>query len=110
MDLMQLRQTLEQIVKLVDATSMRARLSTEEAAKLLGFPAHDIPVLVQAKLLKPLGSPAPNAPKYFAKCEVQALANDPAWLDKATRAVSKFWKEKNRRRKDSTLGEAQEDA
>jgi hypothetical protein len=32
----------------------------------MGFTPHDIPTLVRAGLLKPLGRPTPNAVKYFA--------------------------------------------
>ena len=75
-----------------------ARIDSKHVAKLLGVSAHDIPVLVRARLLKPLGNPAPNSPKYFAACIIVNLANDPDWLDRATRAVAQFWKQKNARR------------
>lgn len=76
-----------------------ARLNVETTAKRLGFQAHDIPVLIKAKLLKPLGNPMPSSPKYFASCLIEELARDVAWLDKATRAVSRHWKCKNQQRK-----------
>jgi hypothetical protein len=72
-----------------------ARLDATQTAKLLGFQPHDIPVLMAAKLLKPLGRPAPNAPKYFAACEIDVLSTDRKWLDKATTEVTDFWKAKN---------------
>ncbi|MBI4659754.1 MAG: hypothetical protein HY735_13015 [Verrucomicrobia bacterium] len=75
-----------------------ARLDTRQAAQVLGFNEHDIPILIRAKLLKCLGQAAPNAPKYFASCEVQELAADPDWLHKATKAISSHWREKNERR------------
>ena len=62
---------------------------------MLGFASHDIPILVKAQLLKPLGSPAPNAPKYFSAVYVEGLTKDTVWLSKATKAVSKHWKSKN---------------
>jgi len=37
---------------------------------LLGFQEHDITPLVAAKLLTPLGKPAPNAPKYCAAIDL----------------------------------------
>jgi hypothetical protein len=86
--------------KLASMNSKLGRVSMEEAAGILGFGVHDIPVLAQHKLLRPLGVPAPNAPKYFAACVLLKLANDPIWLDKATRAVSNYWKKKNRRRRE----------
>lgn len=76
-----------------------ARLNVRAAAERLGFPPHDIPILVRSGLLKPLGNPPPNAPKYFARCVVEALAIDVQWLDKATRIVSKHWHDRNYRNK-----------
>ena len=77
-----------------------ARVDAARAAKYLGVNAHDIPTLCRARLLKPLGSPAPSAPKYFATCELIRLANDVAWLDKATRAITQFCRNKNGHRAD----------
>jgi hypothetical protein len=74
-----------------------ARLTSEEAGWALGFASHDIPILVKAKLLKPLGSPTPNAPKYFSAVDVEGLAKDTAWLSKATKKVSEHWKSKNQK-------------
>jgi hypothetical protein len=81
-----------------------ARVDSARAAKLLGFQEHDIPALVRAKLLKPLGSPlANNAPRYFASCELVRLANDVAFLNQATRVIGQYWKRKNSRRTKSQL-------
>lgn len=75
-----------------------ARLPMAEAAKRLGFAAHDMPVLVGKRLLKPLGKPVQSATKYFASCEIEKLGNDSAWLNKATQAVYDYWKDKNARK------------
>ena len=75
-----------------------ARLDSAQTAKLLGFQEHDIPVLIAGDLLQPLGKPAPNARKYFAAVEVQAVAEDPAWLNKATRILYQHWQDKNANR------------
>jgi hypothetical protein len=72
-----------------------ARLTAEQAAWVLNCQAHDVPVLVVARLLKPLGNPQPNSVKYFATGEVLELAKDRAWLAKVTNAVSQHWKKKN---------------
>lgn len=48
-----------------------ARLSVDQVAWALGCQAHDIPILVAARLIKPLGNPAPNAIKFFATSERQ---------------------------------------
>jgi hypothetical protein len=75
-----------------------ARLDVRQTAHVLGFNEHDIPILVRAKLLKNLGNAAPNAPKYFAACEIQKIAADPDWLHKATKAISTHWRVKNERK------------
>ena len=79
--------------------NLPARLTVEETAKQLGFAPHDIPVIVGAGLLNPLGAPAPNAPKFFATIVIQQLASDARWLDKATRAVGKYWQKKRERQR-----------
>jgi len=72
-----------------------ARLDSERTAELLGFAAHDIPVLVGCGLLRPLGRPAPNGPKYFALVDVEKVAVDRDWFSRATKAVAGCWAEKN---------------
>jgi hypothetical protein len=74
------------------------RVDGRQAASLLGFQPHDIPVLVAAKLLQPLGKPAANAPKYFAACVLEELRCNPDWLDRASRAVSRHWQVKNEKK------------
>ena len=78
-----------------------ARLTPRQAAWLLNLQEHDIPVLVSANLLRPLGNPGQNCVKYFATISMRELARDAAWLGKATNAVLKHWREKNARRKGS---------
>ncbi len=80
-----------------------ARLNTEQTAALLGFMEHDIPVLIKAPLLKPLGNPAPNAPKYFCAVEVHGLAESREWLDKATKAITQHWQRKNRQQAEAVV-------
>ena len=79
------------------ARHLPARLDVAATAKLLGFPEHDIQVLMAAGRLTPLGDPAPNAPKWFCAVEVIGLATDKEWLHKATREISKHWKQKRER-------------
>lgn len=74
------------------------RLDGRQAASVLGFQPHDIPVLMAAKLLQPLGKPVPNAPKYFAGCVIEELRCNPEWLDRATRALTRYWQDKNGKR------------
>jgi len=56
------------------------RLTAEQAAWVLNCQAHDIPILVSSRLLKPLGNPPPNGIKYFATAELLELAKDRVWL------------------------------
>lgn len=76
-----------------------ARLRVEQVASFLNCETHDIPVLVTARLLLPLGSPKPNAVKFFATAEVLERANDVAWLAKVTKTLSLHWQNKNARKK-----------
>ena len=72
-----------------------ARLDVNQAAEILGFLPHEISVLLKAGLLKPLGKPAANGHKFFCAVEISALSENREWLDKATRAVAKCWKDRN---------------
>jgi hypothetical protein len=87
------------------STRIPARLTAEQTAQLLGCEKHDISVLMNAKLLKPLGAPVANATKYFARVEIERLAEDAKWLSKATRAISDHWQQKNARRSPARAGE-----
>jgi hypothetical protein len=69
------------------------------AGWVLNCQPHDIPVLVAARLLKPLGNPQPNSVKYFASVEVLELTKDRGWLARMTNAVNQFWQRKNAAKK-----------
>jgi len=77
---------------------LSGRLCVADAAKILGFGEHDIPILVSEGMLKPLGKPVPNSPKYFAACEIRELAENTEWLNRATQVVYDYWKGKNTRK------------
>ncbi|MCU0772119.1 MAG: hypothetical protein MUE94_10190 [Verrucomicrobia bacterium] len=79
-----------------------ARLDVVAVSAILNFPEHDVPVLVSAKLLEPLGNPAANAPKYFAREIILGHAKDPQWLSKATKAVSSYWRKKREKAEDQS--------
>jgi hypothetical protein len=66
-----------------------ARLNPEQVAQVTGFQTHDIPMLVKAGLLKPLGGGPRNSVKFFAAFEVEAVCCDRKWLDRATKAISR---------------------
>lgn len=72
-----------------------ARLTAEQTAWVLNCQPYDIPVLVAARLLKPLGNPQPNSVKYFAAVEVLEFTKDRAWLTKMTNALNLHWQRKN---------------
>ncbi len=72
-----------------------ARLTVEQAAWLLNCQVHDVPTLVAARLLKPLGNPPPNGTKYFATAEILELADDQSFLSKMTNAIHQHWQKKN---------------
>ncbi len=80
------------------AKDIPARLDVSATAKILGFPEHDIQILMASRKLTPLGDPAPNAPKWFAAIEIIRLAVDGDWLNKATKEVAKYWRHKRERR------------
>ena len=81
---------------LLTLARLPARLDFGQSAALLGFREHDIPILVRARLLKPLGNPAANCVKYFSSAELVKLTNDESWLARATKAVNEHWRQKNR--------------
>ena len=89
----------QEILAILNCHRLPGRLTTAEAAVLLGFQEHDIAPLVSAKMLTPLGKPAPNAPKYFAAIDVQACAENRDWLSQATKALTQHWHRKNSRKK-----------
>ena len=76
-----------------------ARLTVEQTAWVLNCQRHDIPVLVAARLLRPLGNPPANGAKFFCATEILELALDRNWLVKMTNAVYAYWRTKNQNRR-----------
>lgn len=74
-----------------------ARLTTDQVAWVINAQPHDIPVLIKANLLKPLGRPQKNSVKYFCAVDVIQKANDSKWLNKVTIALGNHWAIKNRK-------------
>ena len=64
---------------------------------MLNCQAHDIPVLVRTKLLKPLGSPAANSMKFFATADLLEQMKDRNWLARMTNTIQQHWQRKNAR-------------
>jgi hypothetical protein len=78
-------------------------MTVEQTAWVLNCPTHDIPILVAARLLRPLGNPPPNGVKYFSTAEVLDLAKDRSWLAKMTNTVCLHWQKKNAHKKGRTV-------
>lgn len=72
-----------------------ARFCAWHSAAVLGCETHHIPILVKAKLLKPLGNPPRNAPKYFSRDYILRLASDERWLTKMSEALVEHWANRN---------------
>jgi hypothetical protein len=81
-----------------------ARLTAEQAAWVINCQLHDVPVLVAARLLKPLGNPPPNSVKFFAALELLEQVKDRAWLAKVTNALNQHWQRKNSAKKNGESG------
>lgn len=75
-----------------------ARLDATQAAWFLGFEPHEIPLLVAAHLLKPLGHPARNSTKFFATESLEQFRRDEKWLARASDAIASYWRQRNARK------------
>src|ERR1039458_7703826 len=76
-----------------------ARLTAEQAAWLLNCQPHDIPLLIAARLLKPLGNPLPNTVKYFAAADLLEKMKERNWLVRVTTTITQHWQKKNDRQR-----------
>jgi hypothetical protein len=72
-----------------------ARLTAEQAAWVLNCQVHDVPALVAAKLLKPLGNPPVNGIKYFATGDLLEAIKDRNWLVRVSATICQHWQKKN---------------
>jgi hypothetical protein len=83
------------------------RLNAEQAGWVLNCQPHDIPVLIHARLLKPLGNPSANGTKYFATAELLETSKDRSWLVKMSTAINTHWHRQNSRKNSPSLNGAQ---
>jgi hypothetical protein len=83
-----------------------ARLTAEQVAWVINCQPHDVPILVAARLLKPLGNPPPHSVKYFAASELLEQVEDRAWLAKVTNALNQHWQNKNAAKRKPLTDEA----
>lgn len=81
--------------ELLNLQRLPAMLNPQQTAAILGVCEHDIPALIRAGLLEPLGNPPTNAVKYFAGVEVLEMAGDPAFLGKIRNVLYEYWQGKN---------------
>ena len=94
---MKMREEQHQFLRLLG--QLPARLTAEQAAWLLNCQPQDVPILVAARLLKPLGNPSPYNVKFFAALELLEQVEDRAWLAKVTNALNQHWQRRNARKK-----------
>ena len=84
-----------QAKELLNLRRLPAMLNTAQTAVMLGLGEHDIPVLIAAGLLKPLGDPPTNAVKYFSTVTVLEMAGESTVLNEIRSTVYQYWRHKN---------------
>jgi hypothetical protein len=72
-----------------------ARVDNNLAAQILGVQVHDISILVAEKIIRPLGKPRINAPKYFSSNMLLELSKDVSFLNKMQLVLQNHWRIKN---------------
>lgn len=92
-----MRDDQQQFLRLLG--QLPARLTAEQSAWVLNCQPHDVPILVAARLLKPLGNPPANGIKFFAATDILELAKDRGWLARMTHTISQHWQRRNTRQK-----------
>jgi hypothetical protein len=75
--------------------TLPARVRVEEAALLLGFSIHEIPILMANGLIKPLGHPPLTGVKFFSVVGLEELRRDERWLAKASDCIVEYWRNRN---------------
>jgi hypothetical protein len=74
-------------------------ITKEKIAGVLGIATHNIPPLVRAGLLKPLGHPGRYCVKYFSRDDLAEKFQDVEWLGKVVAAIHRHWRNKNARKR-----------
>lgn len=92
----QLQLTVNQILS---ARQLPGVLYSDEAAFLLRKSPDDLHLLAKKNLIKEIGDPQPNAPKYYLTEEVLSKKDDPQWQDQAVRILTRKNRVKNDRYK-----------
>ena len=76
-----------------------ARLNSEQTAWVLNFQPHDLPALMAAKLIKPLGNPPANGIKFFATADLLEAMKDRNWLVRVSTTIYQHWHKQNARKR-----------
>lgn len=73
------------------------RLNAEQTAMLLGVTPSDMPILVAAKFLVPLGGKriALNSPKHFASVKVEEMAGSSEMMERMQIVLTSHWRNRN---------------
>lgn len=79
--------------------TLPARVRVEEAALLLGFSVHEIPILMAHGLMKPLGHPPLTGVKFFSVTSLEEFRRDEKWLAKASDCIVEYWRDRNEKKK-----------
>jgi hypothetical protein len=95
-----MREEQHQFLRLLN--QLPARLTAEQAAWVLNCQPHDVPILVAARLLKPLGNPSPYNVKFFAASKLLEQVKDRTWLAKVTNVLNQHWQKRNAAKKNGS--------
>jgi len=74
-------------------------MTKEKVAEALGVATHNIPPLMRAGLIKPLGRPGRYCVKHFSRDALAEKFASPEWLDKVVAAIHRHWRNKNARKR-----------
>ena len=85
-------------IEILNVRRLPGKLTVDQTAALLGFASHDIPILVSAGLLRPLGKPKANSSKWFPGVVVDELRGNVKWMDSAIKIIADHWRASNARR------------
>ena len=79
------------------------RLNAEQTGWYMGFNPTEVTILISSGLLKPLGKPAQNSVRFFARADLDRYDSDPKWLDKASLTLGRHWRTRNERLRKKTV-------
>jgi hypothetical protein len=88
-----------QAEQFLNLKTLPARVRVEEAAWLLGFSAHEIPILAAHGLIKPLGHPTIAGVKFFSVTTLEELRRNEKWLARACDCIAEYWRKANQKQK-----------